>query len=132
MRPNFTYALSFIPLHMNTKIQLFVFYSFKALTKREKCAIFLVYYDQTLLYDHKRLLEIVSLEYLSTTKNVRSLLDNSIYNMLKKSSSRDVLFNLFPNDYDGENITVKNFILICVNHLNDVTGKQPINMYQFI
>ena len=97
-----------------------------------KCAIFLAYYDQTLLYDHKRLLEIVSLEYLSTTKNVRSLLDNSIYNILKKSSSRDVLFNLFPNDYDGENITVKNFILICVNHLNDVTGKQPINMYQFI
>lgn len=97
-----------------------------------KYAIFLAYYDQSLLYDHKTLLQIVSLEYLSTTKNVRSLLDNSIYNMLKKSSSKEILLNLFPNDYDGENLTVKNFILICVNYLNEVTGKQPVNMYQFI
>lgn len=97
-----------------------------------KYAIFLAYYDQSLLYDHKKLLQIVSLEYLSTTKNVRSLLDNSIYNMLKKSSSKEILLNLFPNDYDGENLTVKNFILICVNYLNEVTGKQPVNMYQFI
>lgn len=97
-----------------------------------KCAIFLAYFDQTLLYDHKKLLEIVSLKYFSTTKNVRSLLDNSIYKMHKKSSSKDILFDLFQEDYDSENLTVKNFILICVNYLNQVTGKQTINMYQFI
>lgn len=97
-----------------------------------KYAIILAYYDQTLLYDHKKLLEIVSLEYLSTSKNVRSLLDNSIYKMHKKSSSKKILLDLFPNDYDADNLTVKNFILICVNYLNEETGKQPINMYQFI
>lgn len=97
-----------------------------------KYAIFLAYHDQTLLYDHKRLLEIVSLEYLSTSKNIRSLLDNSIYKMHKKSSSREILLDLFPEDYDGGNLTVKNFILICVNYLNEETGKKPINMYQFI
>ena len=97
-----------------------------------KCAIFLAYYDQTLLYDHKKLLEIVSISYLSTSKNVRSLLDNSIYKMQKKSSSKDILLDLFPDNYDGENLTVKNFILICVNYLNEETGRQTINMYQFI
>lgn len=97
-----------------------------------KYAIFLAYYDQSLLYDHKKLLQIVSLEYLSTTKNVRSLFDNSIYNMLKKSSSKEILLNLFPNDYDGENLTVKNFILICVNYLNEITKNPHINMYDFI
>lgn len=93
---------------------------------------FLAYYDQSLLYDNKKLIEIVSLEYLVDSRNVRALLDNTLYSMYKKTSSKEILSDLFPNNYDGTKMTVKFFISICVNYLNEATGLTPVNMYNFI
>ena len=48
-----------------------------------------------------------------------------------KLTSIEVLKEVFGESYEGEKLSVKDFVALCVNHLNIVTGKNPINMYYF-
>lgn len=50
-----------------------------------------------------------------------------MYNFTPLSALKEV----FGESYEGEKLSVKNFIALCVNQLNIATGKSPINMYNF-
>lgn len=95
-----------------------------------KLAIILAYTDQYLLYDNKLLIELISQETNVKQKTVRSSIEHSL-NTMYKLTSIEVLKEVFGESYEGEKLSVKDFVALCVNHLNIVTGKNPINMYYF-
>lgn len=97
-----------------------------------KYAIYLAYINPSLLYNNKKLIEIISNDTKIDSKNIRALIDNTIYSMYKNRSSKDFLSILFPENYDNQKITVKYFILVFVNYLNEITENPHINMYDFI
>ena len=99
-------------------------------TRYLKRAIILAYTDQDLLYKNKKLIELISKEKKIKPKTIRNAIERSIddmYNFTPLSALKEV----FSGSYEGEKLSVKNFIALCVNQLNIATGKSPINMYNF-
>lgn len=99
-------------------------------TRYLKRAIILAYTDQDLLYKNKKLIELISKEKKIKPKTIRNAIERSIddmYNFTPLSALKEV----FGESYEGEKLSVKNFIALCVNQLNIATGKSPINMYNF-
>lgn len=99
-------------------------------TRYLKRAIILAYTDQDLLYKNKKLIELISKENKIKPKTIRNAIERSIddmYNFTPLSALKEV----FGESYEGEKLSVKNFIALCVNQLNIATGKSPINMYNF-
>ena len=99
-------------------------------TRYLKRAIILAYTDQDLLYKNKKLIELISKEKKIKPKAIRNAIERSIddmYNFTPLSALKEV----FGESYEGEKLSVKNFIALCVNQLNIATGKSPINMYNF-
>lgn len=100
-------------------------------TKYLKRAIIVAYTDQNLLYDNKKLIELVSKELQVKQKTIRSSIENLIASV-NNIHSVESLKEIFGDDYEGEKLSVKVFIALCVNYLNVSTGKNQINMYHFI
>ena len=99
-------------------------------TRYLKRAIILAYTDQDLLYKNKKLIELISKEKMIKPKTMRNAIERSIddmYNFTPLSALKEV----FGESYEGEKLSVKKFIALCVNQLNIATGKSPINMYNF-
>lgn len=99
-------------------------------TRYLKRAIILAYTDQDLLYKNKKLIELISKEKKIKPKTIRNAIERSIddmYNFTPLSALKEV----FGESYEGEKLSVKNFIALCVNQLNIATEKSPINMYNF-
>lgn len=96
-----------------------------------KRAIIVAYTDQYLLYDNKLLIELISKELKVKQKTIRSSIENSI-SYMNELNSIESLKEFFGDDYEGEKLSVKVFIALCVNYLNIATGKNQINMYHFI
>lgn len=99
-------------------------------TRYLKRAIILAYTDQDLLYKNKKLIELISKEKKIKPKTIRNAIERSIddmYNFTPLSALKE----FFGESYEGEKLSVKNFIALCVNQLNIATGKSPINMYNF-
>ena len=99
-------------------------------TRYLKRAIILAYTDQDLLYKNKKLIELISKEKKIKPKTIRNAIERSIddmYNFTPLSALKEV----FSGSYEGEKLSVKNFIALCVNQLNIATGKSSINMYNF-
>lgn len=96
-----------------------------------KRSIAIAFYDQSLLYDNKKLIEILSKEQNISSKEIRATIDNSL-NSMYSPSQIDKLFNVFKNDYDFRKPSTKYFIAICVNQLNKKYHKESINLFRFI
>ena len=99
-------------------------------TRYLKRAIIIAYTDQDLLYKNKKLIELISKEKKIKPKTIRNAIERSIddmYNFTPLSALKEV----FGESYEGEKLSVKNFIALCVNQLNIATGKSSINMYNF-
>lgn len=99
-------------------------------TRYLKRAIILAYTDQDLLYKNKKLIELISKEKKIKPKTIRNAIERSIDDMYKLTPV-SALKDVFGESYEGEELSVKNFIALCVNQLNIATGKSPINMYNF-
>lgn len=99
-------------------------------TRYLKRAIILAYTDQDLLYKNKKLIELISKEKKIKPKTIRNAIERSIDDMYKLTPI-SALKEVFGESYEGEELSVKNFIALCVNQLNIATGKNPINMYNF-
>lgn len=96
-----------------------------------KLAILTAYQKQELAFNNKQLIELVSQNLNIPTHTIRVAMDNSIKSMYRYSTT-EKLNKFFLNSYDGRNLTTKYFILLCINYLNNLTGKKNINMYYFI
>lgn len=99
-------------------------------TRYLKKAIILAYTNQDLLYNNKKLIELISTETNVKPKTIRSAIERSINNMYKFTPIA-TLKEVFCENYEGEKLSVKDFIALCVNHLYIATGKNPVNMYNF-
>ena len=99
-------------------------------TRYLKRAIILAYTDQDLLYKNKKLIELISKEKKIKPKTIRNAIERSIDDMYRLTPL-SALKEVFGESYEGEELSVKNFIALCVNQLNIATGKNPINMYNF-
>ena len=99
-------------------------------TRYLKRAIILAYTDQDLLYKNKKLIELIPKEKKIKPKTIRNAIERSIDDMYKLTPI-SALKEVFGESYEGEKLSVKNFIALCVNQLNIATGKNPINMYNF-
>lgn len=112
---------------------LFEKLNFRELTKGTcylKRTILLAYTDYDLLFDNKKLIEIISQENKLKPKSIRSAIEYSIDSMYNFTST-NILKEVFGEDYNGDKLSLKDFIGLCVNYLNIATGKSPINMYRF-
>lgn len=96
-----------------------------------KRSIAIAFYDQSLLYNNKKLIELLSKEQNISSKEIRATIDNSL-NSMYSSSQIEVLYNVFKNDYDFRKPSTKYFIAICVNYLNKIYQNKSINLYRFI
>lgn len=99
-------------------------------TRYLKRAIILAYTDQDLLYKNKKLIELISIEKKIKPKTIRNAIERSINDMYKFTPIA-AFKEVFGESYEGEELSVKNFIALCVNQLNIATGQVPINMYNF-
>jgi len=99
-------------------------------TRYLKIAIIIAYTDQDLLYKNKKLIELISKEKNIKPKTIRNAIERSITHMYKHTSIA-TLKEVFGESYEGEKLSVKDFIALCVNQLNIATGKSPVNMYNF-
>ena len=112
---------------------LFEKLNFKELSKGTyylKRTLLLAYTDYNLLFDNKKLIEIISQENSLKPKSIRSAIEYSIDTMYNFTST-SILKEIFGDDYNGDKLSLKVFIGCCVNYLNVATGKNPINMFHF-
>lgn len=96
-----------------------------------KRAIAIAFYDQSLIYDNKRLNELLSKEQNISSKEIRGTIDNAL-NSMYSPSQRETLYKVFQSDYDARKPSTKYFIAICVNYLNKIYKKESINLFQII
>ena len=99
-------------------------------TRYLKRAIILAYTDQDLLYKNKKLIELISKEKKIKPKTIRNAIERSI-NAMYKFTPIATFKEVFGESYEGKELSVNNFIALCVNQLNIATGKNPINMFHF-
>lgn len=81
-----------------------------------KKAIYIAYKNQSLIYNTKHLIKIVSRLSHTQESTVRSAMDYSLYSYTKYVNMRKVyaIFGAHPSD----KLTPKIFIILCINYLN--------------
>lgn len=96
-----------------------------------KRAIAIAFYDQSLIYDNKKLNELLSKEQNLSPKEIRGTIDNAL-NSMYSPSKKETLYKVFQSDYDNRKPSTKYFIAICVNYLNKIYHKDLINLFKII
>ena len=96
-----------------------------------KRSIAIALYDQSLIYDNKKLNELLSKEQNSSPKEIRGTIDNAL-NSMYSPSQKESLYKVFKDDYDARKPSTKYFIAICVNYLNKIYHKDSINLFRII
>lgn len=82
-----------------------------------KNAILLAYNDHNLLKDSNLLIrKVAEKNNILNDKVVRSNIDRALNHMLDYTD-KEIIYNVFQNDYDGRKISLKYFVDLCVHYL---------------